>query len=157
MMAFIVGTMLYMLFIFQDKEMIVRSLKVKYLDRFHEAELKSFSMMCMRQNSMQTLIRGVVSYAELFAKREEFTNWLTEENEPHFSVTKHHENEAYCVIAQVEGRTTCYFSCEWKIKWNEGSLTMIHCFTFRANNESKLHNNITVILFPRWVILRQAA
>lgn len=156
-MAFIVGTMLYVLFIFQDKEMILRSLEVKYLDPFHEAELKSFSMMCMRQNSMQTLVRGVVSYAELFAKREEFTNWLTEENEHHFSVTKHHENEAYYVTAKVEGRTTSYFSCEWKIKWNEGSLTMIHCFTFRANNESKLYHKITVILFPRWVILRQAA
>lgn len=123
----------------KDKEMIVHSLKVKYLDRFHDAELKSFSTMCMRQNSMQTLIRGVVSYAELFAKREEFTNWLTEENEPHFSVTKHHENEAYYVTAKVEGSTTCYFSCEWKIKWNEGSLTMIHCFTFRANNETTFY------------------
>lgn len=148
-MAFIVSTMLYMLFIFQDKEMIVHSLKVKYLDPFHEAELRSFSRMCMRQNSMQTLIRGVVSYAELFAKREELTDWLTEENEHHFSVTKHYENEAYNVAAKIEGRTTLYFSCEWQIKWNEGSLTMIHCFTFRANNKSKLHHNITVILFPR--------
>lgn len=117
--------------------MIVRSLKVKYLDPFQEAELKSFSGMCIRQNNMQTLIRGVVSYAELFAMREEFTFWLTEENKPHFSVTKHHENVAYNVTAKVEGRTTSYFSCEWKIKWNEGSLTMIHCFTLRANNKSK--------------------
>jgi hypothetical protein len=136
-MAFIVGTLLYMLFIFQHKEMIGRSLKVKYLDPFQEAELTSFSRMCMRQNNMQTLIRGVVSYAELFAVREEVTFWLTEENGPHFSITKHHENVAYNVTAKVEGRTTSYFRCEWKIKWNEGSLTMIHCFTFRADNKSK--------------------
>lgn len=127
--------------------MILHSLEVTYLDPFHEAELKSFSRMCMRQNSMQTLIRGVVSYAELFAKREEITNWFSEEDDSHFSVTKHHENGAYNVTAKAEGRITSYFSCEWKIIWNNGSLTMIHHFTIRANNESKLHHNI-VFLFP---------
>ena len=128
--------------------MIVRSLEVTYLDPFHEAELKSFSRMCMRQNSMQALIRGVVSYAELFAKREEITNRLSEESESNFSVTKHLENGACNVTAKAEGRTTSYFSCEWKIIWNDGSLTMIHHFTIRANNESRLHHNI-VFLFPR--------
>jgi hypothetical protein len=83
-----------------------------------------------------------VSYAELFAKREEITSWLSEENKSHFSVTNHPENEAYNITAKAEGRTS-YFNCEWKIIWNEGSLTMIHFFTLRANNESKLHYNIS--------------
>lgn len=93
----------------------------------------------MRQNSMQALIRGVVSYAELFAKREEITNRLSEESESHFSVTKHLENGACNVTAKAEGRTTSYFSCEWKIIWNDGSLTMIHNFTIRANNETNFY------------------
>jgi hypothetical protein len=125
--------------------MIIRSLKVAYRDPFHKAELKTFSNMCMRQNSLQKLVRGIVSYAELFANREEIIGWLIEENEPHFSVHKNHEDAAYNIKA--EGRTSLYFSCEWKIIWNEGSLTMRPSFTIRANNKSKLYQNDPVFCF----------
>lgn len=126
--------------------MTVHSLKVTYHDPFHEAELKTFSNRCMRQSSLQTFIRGVVSYAELFANREEITDWLIEENEPHFSVNKFHEDGTYNIKA--EGRTISYFSCEWKIIWNEGSLAMMPSFTIRANNKSKLHQSDSVFPFP---------
>jgi hypothetical protein len=127
------------LFIFQNKEMTVHSLKVMYHDPFHEAELKTFSNRCMRKSSLQTLIRGVVSYAELFANREEIADWLIEENEPHFSVHKLHEDGAYNI--QAEGRSISYFSCVWRIIWNEGSMAMMPSLTIRANNESKLHQS----------------
>lgn len=117
--------------------MIVHSLKVTYYDPFHEAELKTFTNRCIRQSSLQTFVRGVASYAELFANREEITDWLIEENGPHFSVNKIHEDGAYDIKAK--GRTISYFNCEWKIIWNEGSLAMMPSFTIRANNKSKLH------------------
>jgi len=126
--------------------LIVRSLKVKYSDPFHEAELKTFSNRCMRENSLQKLIRGVVNYAELFANREHVTDWLSEKDE-HFSVTKFHEDATYNITAKVVGRTNSYFSCEWKIIWNEGLLSMFPSFTVRANNKSKLHNDNCLPLF----------
>ncbi|PNF21769.1 hypothetical protein B7P43_G08446 [Cryptotermes secundus] len=122
----------------KNKEMILHSLKIRYIDPFHEAELKTFSNRCMRQNSFQKLIRGVVSYGELFANREETTDWLTEKN-GHFTVNKHHEDGAYNITAKAEGRTVSYFTCEWKIIWNEGSLAMIPSFTIRANNKSNFY------------------
>lgn len=121
----------------KNEEMILRSLKVRYIDPFHDSELKTFSNRCMRQNSLQKLIRGVVSYGELFTNREEITDWLTEKNE-HFTVNKY-EDGAYNVTAKAEGRTIPYFTCEWKIIWNEGSLAMIPSFTIRANNKSNFY------------------
>jgi hypothetical protein len=127
----------YIIFvIFQNKEMILHSLRVRFVDAFHEAELKTFGNRCMRQNNLQKLIRGVVSYGELFANRKEITDWLTGKSE-HFSVDKCHEDGVYNVIAKAEGSTISYFTCEWKIIWIERSLTMIPSFTIRANNKSK--------------------
>jgi hypothetical protein len=120
---------------FQNEEMTLHSLKVRYIDPFHEAELKTFSNRCKRENSLQKLITGVVSYGELFANRQVITDWLTGKSE-HFSVVKCHEDGAYKIIAKA-GRSSSYFTCEWKIIWKEGSQTMSPCFTIRTDNRSK--------------------
>jgi hypothetical protein len=121
---------------FQNEETTLHSLKVRYIDPFHEAELKTFSNRCKREKSLQKLITGVVSYGELFEKREVITDWLTGKSE-HFSVDKCHEDGAYKITANAERNIISYFTCEWKIIWKEGSQTMIPFFTIRANNKSK--------------------
>lgn len=122
----------------EDNEMVVTSLKAKYYNPFQEAELKSWKNKMVRENNIPRLISGTVGYKDLFIHREEVVNMLSERDASHFTVEKLLEDGEYNITANVKAALTStpYFSCKWKIVWNEASHSMRPSLTFLVENTS---------------------
>ncbi|KAJ8881273.1 hypothetical protein PR048_017749 [Dryococelus australis] len=92
----------------------VKTIDINFLEPFHNVEMSLWLPNCLRNNDLQTILRNIPVYGELYATRGKIIDMLENNYSRFFTVDVKTEVGGVLITAHNEHRDT-YFEAEWKI------------------------------------------
>ncbi|XP_063221545.1 uncharacterized protein LOC134530548 isoform X3 [Bacillus rossius redtenbacheri] len=108
---------------------VIKSIEITLPEPFQKLEISVWLPGCVRNNDLQTILRCIPVYGELYTARQTVVEWLEREYRRFFTVDIRVEIGGMLITAHDEQRRT-YFEVEWKIVKDPRHQSVCHSLFF---------------------------